>query len=581
MRLTPWHVFKRSALICSLLAAVIFGLSLRKIDPLPLSGDPLRFESQRAHDWMRDLAKGYPNRVTWTEQRKKAATYLKEELKKLGYVPQGMLFSEVIAQKQYTDLENVFAEKRGTRHPDEIIVVAAHYDITDTTIEGAMDDASGVGVVLELARVFATEQTHRTVLFLLTDSEEFGSFWGARAFAQSFDRADQIVAVANFDFIAPERQTKVVTLCSGLKQGYTPLWLRELALDSLRSVSGETDVVDFPHIVEFVERAIQIPPADHGAFLAAGIPAFNWVGQNDRFAHQMAHYHHTPHDTVEAMQVASFEPFGKGAERLVRSIDALARIPVGFRDHSYWKVTSRFYLDGWVVTILHILAFIPFLTYSLSKFGSVVRKTAKKRVLKVVANEAKSIGILLGSLLLGYAVMVLLPALKVIDQYEIFPATQKSLILYSPNFIAILLVVGAVCGVYWIFNSTFGEKEDDEGSVEIRHAVHAALLAVVIFLAFLKNSYLAVLLLLPPAYFWTAMRARRRKESRILNILLLLGGSITFVTVAIVMSTIFHVGVIYWYLFLAATYGLISAYSVVLFFMALTIMIRLFRSHVW
>src|SRR5262249_18983546 len=110
---------------------------------------------------------------------------------------------------------------------------------------------------------------------------------------------------------------------------------------------------------------------------------------------------------------------------------------------------------------------------------------------------------------------------------------------------------------------------------------HGALLATIIALAFAKNSYLAVLLLLPPAYLWTALRHRKRAEDRVLNTLLLLGGSITFVTVAMVMTTIFHVGAVYWYLFLSASYGLISAYSVVLFFMALTVMIRLFRSFVF
>jgi hypothetical protein len=158
-------------------------------------------------------------------------------------------------------------------------------------------------------------------------------------------------------------------------------------------------------------------------------------------------------------------------------------------------------------------------------------------------------------------------------------------LLYTPNFVAIILVITLVLSIHWILKKIFFERADMERSeretyFEVRHAVHAAVLAGVIFLAFLKNSYLAVLLLLPPAYFWIAIKARKRPEDRILNTLLLLGGSITFIAIAVVLSTIFHVGVVYWYLFLSAAYGLISAYSVVLFFMALTVMIRLFRSFV-
>jgi flagellar biogenesis protein FliO len=563
-----------------LLGAAFFGLALHKIEPLPLSGAPFRFEEKRAFDWMSGLAKGFPDRLPWNENHAKASHWLQDEFRKLGYEPKVMGFSEVIAGKQYTNLENIYAEKIGTTHPEEIVVVSGHYDITDTTSEGAMDDASAIGVVMELARVFSTEKTERTVIFLATDSEEFGAFWGARAFARQFDRADKIVADLNFDFVAPEKQTKIVTLCDGLKEGYTPLWLRELALDSLRSL-GTTEVVDLDNAVEFAERAIGIPAADHGAFLAAGIPAFDWVGQTDNFAYEMGHYHHTQYDVVEAMRPESFAPFGQGAERLIRSIDALPRIPANFRDSSYWKVSEHLYVDGWAMTLLHALAFVPFIAYCFVKFRKSFRRGMRGKVLLVMRNEAKRATILLGSMLLGYGVMRLLPSLKIITQYETFPATQKSLILYSPDFVVMLVVVGLVIGVYWAFKSTFRDREDTLGLYDVRQAFHAALLLLVIGLAFLKNSYLATLLLVPPAYLWTAMRSRRRVEDRLMNGFLLIGGAITFVTMTIILTQIFYVGVVYWYLFLSATYGLISAYTVVLFFMVLTVMIRLFRSLVF
>lgn len=572
-------LFVRSAMICGLFLVIGFGLSLRKIDPLPLSQKPLQFNAQKAFDQMAALSKGFPNRVTWGENRHRAAQWLKNEFVKMGYVPKAMQFSEVVDGRQYNDLENIYVEKRGTKYPNEIVVAMAHYDIVDTTVEGAMDDGSGVGVVMELARIFAAAPTDRTVLFLITDSEEYGAFWGARAFARSFDRADQIVAAASFDFVAPETQTDILTLCDGLKTGYTPLWLREMALNSIRSL-GEVKAADLSNVVEHMERAIQIPASDHGAFLQAGIPAFNWVGQTSNFPYVMAHYHHTPYDTVEAMKPQSLGQFGRAAERLIYSIDELPRLPTAYKNGSYWKISQHLYIDGWAATLLHILAFIPFLLYSASKFSTFFSRRLRGQFMPVFQNEAKNVGILLGSLLLGYAILRLLPALKIITQYETFPATQKSLILYTPDFLAILLVVGSIMGIYWLFKRTFAEPLDSQDSAEIRHSFHAAFLAIIIFLAFLKNSYLATLLLLPPAYLWTLIRARGHERHRILNALLVLGGAITFVTVTIILTTIFHIGVIYWYLFLSAAYGLISAYTVVLFFMALAIMIRLVRAFV-
>lgn len=585
LSIAPWTIFVRSAMLCGLLAVAFFGLALKRIDRIPLDGSDLGFEAARAHQWMTTLSKNYPYRLPWHENRKKAGNWIENELRKLGYAPQEMIFSEVIAGKQYTDLRNIYAEKKGTTHPDEIILAVAHYDTADTTVEGAMDDASGVAVVLELARVFSKLETRRTVIFLLTDSEEFGAFWGARTFARSFDRADKIIAALNFDFVAAGRQVAILTLNDGLKTGYTPLWLREMALDSLRSVStsGKTrafEVRDFLNIVEFTQRAMLIPAADHGAFLEMGIPAFNWVGQNENFAHQMAHYHHTPNDRADALEVESFAQYGLSAERLLRSLNALPRVPENFRSSSYWKITSSLYIDGWGVVILQILAFVPFLLYSFSKFGATLQNHSPTLIRRVSLNEAKSIGILLGSFLIGYAIMRLLPALKIVAQYEAFPATQKSEILYNPNYLAILIVIGVGALAYWIIGRTFREKDDDSDHREIRHAVHAVALAALIILALLGNSYLATLLLLPPAYFWTAVRTGDGPPNRLLNFLLLLGGALTFLVMIIVMTTVFHVGVAYWYMFLAASYGLISVYSVVLFLIAVTIMIRLFRSFV-
>lgn len=578
--LTSFQVLLQSAGVSVGLIALVFVGAIKKIEPLPINSSPLHFDAQRSFQYMTELSKKFPNRVTWSSSRKKAALWLKEQLREMGYSPQGMNFTEVIAGKSYTDLENVYAEKKGTTFPNERIVLMGHYDITDTTVEGAMDNASGVAVVLELARILAKQQTQRTIVFLLTDSEEFGAFWGAHAFAKQYPYKDQIIAALNFDFVAAGRQTRILQIHDGLKSGFTPLWLREIGLDSLRSVGG-VKVLDMIHVEEFAVRAMQIPPGDHGAFLAAGIPTFTWVGQPDNFGAMMTKVHHTHEDRVEAMEVASFVPYGRAAERAVYSIDGLMRLPQNIKDPDYWKLTQFKYLEGWGAFLIHLLLFAPFLAFSATKFGRIIKRTATRRILAVGRNEIKKMGILLGSLLLGYVVMMLLPALDIVTLYETFPATQKSKILYTPNMLAIVLVVGAIGVIYLVLRRVFSAPEDaSEEYRDIRHALHAFLLTLTVALAFAKNSYLGTLLLLPPAYFWVFLRSRRRVEDRILNTLFLLAGTLSIVAIVLIFATVFHIGVVYWYMFLAATYGLFSAYSVVLFLMALTVMLRLFRAFV-
>ncbi len=92
---------------------------------------------------------------------------------------------------------NVAATKRGATRPEEIVVVGAHYDTVPGS-PGANDNASGVAVVLEAARVLAGTPTPRTVQFVLFSAEELGLF-GSVAFAQ--ERRRGVVAMINIDMV--------------------------------------------------------------------------------------------------------------------------------------------------------------------------------------------------------------------------------------------------------------------------------------------------------------------------------------------------------------------------------------------
>lgn len=69
---------------------------------------------------------------------------------------------------------HVVGEVPGRRH-DEIVVVGAHYDGHDIS-QGAVDDASGTALVMELARLFAplAGQLRRTLRFEAYAAEELG-----------------------------------------------------------------------------------------------------------------------------------------------------------------------------------------------------------------------------------------------------------------------------------------------------------------------------------------------------------------------------------------------------------------------
>src|SRR5262250_2099942 len=94
-----------------------------------------------------------------------------------------------------TTITNVIATLQGTASPQRFYVVTGHLDsrVTDvldftSDAPGADDDGSGVAVVLELARLFATQQFPGTLVFAAVSGEEEGLF-GSTFMAQQMKSA--------------------------------------------------------------------------------------------------------------------------------------------------------------------------------------------------------------------------------------------------------------------------------------------------------------------------------------------------------------------------------------------------------
>ncbi|MEH2183212.1 M28 family peptidase [Nostoc sp.] len=106
-----------------------------------------------------------------TKERSLTRTYITTELKKLGWKPK---------LEKFFDGVNIFAERPGTNKAAKAILVAAHYD-TVALSPGADDNASGIAVVLEIARLLGSRPTPRTLQLAFFDREEAGLL-GSQAF---------------------------------------------------------------------------------------------------------------------------------------------------------------------------------------------------------------------------------------------------------------------------------------------------------------------------------------------------------------------------------------------------------------
>lgn len=188
-------------LLVILVAIVVMGVSgfFRQPETLPVtesipvtSPQPQPVESTRTvstDKLVAHIQKLNFQRYT-TKERSQTRTYITAELRKLGWKPQ---------LEKFTDGVNIFTERQGTDKAAGKILVAAHYD-TVAFSPGADDNASGVAVVLELARIFASRPLPRTLQLAFFDKEEAGLL-GSRAFVNKVAHLQNLRGVIVMDMV--------------------------------------------------------------------------------------------------------------------------------------------------------------------------------------------------------------------------------------------------------------------------------------------------------------------------------------------------------------------------------------------
>ncbi|WP_436947831.1 M20/M25/M40 family metallo-hydrolase [Streptomyces sp. SudanB52_2052] len=210
-----------------------------------------------------------------------------------------------------TRITNVVATLRGSVTPDRVYVVAGHYDsrvtdVMDATSDapGADDDASGVAVVLELARVLARRRPASTIVFAAVAGEEQG-LYGSAHLAQRFRAAGtDVQGMFTNDIVGSS------TADDGTRAPYTIRLFAEGVPSSetpeqaavRRAVGGENDSAT-RQLARFVRDVADNDATgmnirvihrrdryrrggDHIPFLERGYPAARFTEPAEDFAHQ-------------------------------------------------------------------------------------------------------------------------------------------------------------------------------------------------------------------------------------------------------------------------------------------------------
>jgi hypothetical protein len=457
-----------------------------------VSGDPLQFNAARALEATGEFVAQCPERVFGSLESRPATGFLRDTLQTLGYEWDYLnVEGKIDGHKEVG--RDILGYKAG---PDpEIIAIVAHYDTAPTTVQGAADNGSGVGVLIELARILAERPARKSILIVFTDGGEWGML-GARDLARRYPERSRIAALLSLDHVDIGDLAELRLDETGLKRGFTPPWYRLLAFESAKA--GGLPVQFSAGLEEHLDRTFYIPWTDQGPFLAEGIPAVNLSSRSVDSELSKAVYH-SPNDTIDNLKPAGIKSFGIAAERIVRTLDALPSIPSGPADS--FRLSSGLFLNPGIVGMLHWLLFVPlplciFFHLRNHSTGVPIREMGRE-ILAYLATILP--------MLMFYMVILLIRVLKRLPSYELYPATAKDPILQEPAWgvLAVIaasgFIIGCICAGLYMFAFRKRPRRNFEAS---KTALLCLMLAVVAA-ALVYNSYWAVTVLALPCWIWS------------------------------------------------------------------------------
>jgi Zn-dependent M28 family amino/carboxypeptidase len=180
----------------------------------------------------------------------------------------------------YNTSHNVIAKITGSKKPGEYIIYTAHWDhlgigkpdeTGDSIYNGALDNASGVAALMEIARAFIEQKNkpERTVVFLSVTAEEQGLLGSAYYAQHPVYPLATTVANINMDGINPNEKTNDIAMI-GSGQNDLEDMAAAVAKKQGRYISAE----DHPEAGYYYR-------SDHFNFAKAGVPALDCGGGID------------------------------------------------------------------------------------------------------------------------------------------------------------------------------------------------------------------------------------------------------------------------------------------------------------
>ena len=259
------------------------------------------FSEQNARAHVSMLAGTIGRRAVGTEANARARAYVVDQLKLYGYE---VRVQEVDARRpelgRTAHVANVIAVLAGQR--SEAFGLVSHYDSAPES-PGGGDDALGVAVSLEAARVLAARPDRRWSIFVLvTDGEEAG-LMGAAGLVTDREVMSRLNAYINVESIG-SRGTAMLFQAGPGNRWITGAWARRAPHPRGASFAAEI-YKRLPNDTDFTILSRQ------------NVPGLNFAAIGDSYAY------HTPRDTADRLSDEALRTTGENVVATAAAFDSL------------------------------------------------------------------------------------------------------------------------------------------------------------------------------------------------------------------------------------------------------------------
>jgi hypothetical protein len=278
------------------------------------------------------LAGTIGSRPVGTPANARARAYIVDQLRLFGFeVRVQETDARRVAIGRTARVANIIAIKPGRR--SEAIGLLSHYDSVPAG-PGASDDAFGVAVSLEAARVLAAQAARNwTLMVIVTDGEEAG-LMGAAAVVNDREVANRLQAYINLESIGSAGVPALFETGPGNGWLLAP-WARRAPTPRGASFG-----------IEVYKRLPN--DTDFSILKRQGIPGLNFAVIDDSYAY------HTTRDTPERLSAETLRSGGDQVVALVNALDASDITQRSVDDRTFFDIAGASALSygprtGWIL----------------------------------------------------------------------------------------------------------------------------------------------------------------------------------------------------------------------------------------